>query len=467
MRAICWLPVRFPFRSTRARVALFVSLLFVAAFGVSGLATFLVISRPVEETAQARLAREAGVITTLVATKSFSNLAKLVQDRERGGERFLFRLANAQHQRIAGDLPEQAYVEGFSTVLVPVRGPASGEADFRIRVLTVPLANGAQLSLGEDLSRSRALQFSFLRVFILSAGAALFVALAAGLSYVNRILARIEVIADTADAVSEGRMTLRAPVRPADRRDDIDHLALAMNRMLNEIENLVISVRQVSDDVAHDLRTPLAHLKQRVELALAGPPDPVAMRAALEGASEKIDEVLATFEALLRIGQLEAGANLAAFQKLDLSEIAARVVEAFRPSAEDAGHGLVLHAPRNEYVSGEPSLLAQLIANLVENSLIHTPTGSSLEVRVETLGRSVRLTVEDDGPGVGAVERERIFQRFYRGDRSRTTPGSGLGLSLAAAVARAHHAEIKAEDAGPGLRIRIDFPPWDAPEAAV
>ena len=441
---------------------LFVSLLFVAAFGVTGMATWLVLKSPLEESAQARLVREAGLVTTIYATHDPADALKRVDEREHRLNGLSYRVTDRQGRRIAGDLPEAAYPEGFHLVVLDQdRGGEKSETApdaLRIEVLTVTLAGGGKLSLGEDLDSTRQAQFSFLRVFILSSGAALFIALAVGLSYVNRILARIEIIADTADAVSEGQMTLRAPVRPIKVRDDIDHLALAMNRMLDEIEGLVVSVRQVSDDVAHDLRTPLAHLKQRVETALSGPPDVGAYREALEGASDKIDAVLDTFQALLRIGQLEAGANLAAFQRVDLSQIAARVVEAFRPSAEDESHEIRLHAPRSEWVSGEPSLLTQMIANFVENSLIHTPSGSVIEVRVEALGPAVRLTVEDDGPGVPAAERERIFQRFYRADRSRTTPGSGLGLSLAAAVAHAHHADIKAEDAEPGLRICVDFP---------
>ena len=148
--------------------------------------------------------------------------------------------------------------------------PTSDDDVVRIRVLTAKMADGALLSVGEDLERSRQLQAAFLRTFILTSGAALFIALAVGLSYVTRILRRIEVIAGTADAVStSGEMGLRAPVRPPERRDDIDQLAMAMNRMLDEIQRLVLSVRQVSDAVAHDLRTPLAHLRQRVEVRLA------------------------------------------------------------------------------------------------------------------------------------------------------------------------------------------------------
>ncbi len=436
------------------------SLLFLAAFGVSGVATWLALTAPVDESTQARLLREIGLATTVYSTHTPKDAVRLISERERRPSGYNFRIADARGKRLAGDLPEQAYPEGFTTLRwqVPATAPAEEGDTVRIRVLSTKLPDGALLSVGEDLERSRQLQAAFLRTFILTSGAALFIALAVGLSYVTRVLRRIEVIADTADAVSAGQMGLRAPVRPPERRDDIDQLAIAINRMLNEIERLVSSVRQVSDDVAHDLRTPLAHLRQRVEVALAGPPDAATYRKALEGAVEKIDDVLATFEALLRIGQLEAGANLAAFQPVDLSAVAFSVVEAFRPSAEDVAHQLVLHANRTERVVGERSLITQMLANFVENALIHTPEGATIEIRVEHLGNVVRLTVEDDGPGVDDVERDQIFRRFYRVDRSRTTPGSGLGLSLAAAVARAHGADIRAEDAAPGLRIIVDFP---------
>jgi signal transduction histidine kinase len=435
------------------------SLLFLAAFGVSGLATWLALTAPVDESAQARLLREVGQATTLYATHKPSDAVRLISEREKRPTGYNFRITDREGRRLAGDLPEQIYTEGFTTLRFQPSPTSDADDVVRLRVLTAKMADGALLSVGEDLERSRQLQAAFLRTFILTSGAALFIALAVGLSYVTRILRRIEVIAGTADAVSSsGEMGLRAPVRPPERRDDIDQLAMAMNRMLDEIQRLVLSVRQVSDDVAHDLRTPLAHLRQRVEVALAGPPDADAYRAALEGAVEKIDDVLTTFEALLRIGQLEAGANLAVFQPVDVADIARQVVEAYRPSAEDADHALALHAPRSEWIAGEKSLVTQMLANFVENALIHTPAGSTLEIRVEPLGTAVRLTVEDDGPGVSDGERDEIFRRFYRVERSRTTPGSGLGLSLAAAVAHAHGASIRAEDAGPGLRIVVDFP---------
>ena len=445
-------------RSTRTRVAGFMVILFLAAFGVSGLATWLALTAPVEESTQARLLREASQVTGLYATHSRAQALKLIATREKRPTGYNFLITDPAGRRLDGDLPEQAFPDGLTTFKWKAPPLATGDDDVRMLVMTVRMPDGVRVSLGEDLERSRQLQVSFLRTFILTSGAALFIALAVGLSYVTRILRRIELIAATADAVSAGEIGLRAPVRPPERRDDIDHLAIAMNGMLDEIERLLVSVRQVSDDVAHDLRTPLAHLRQRVEVALAGPPDMDAYRQALNGAVEKIDDVLATFEALLRIGQLEAGANLAAFQPVDIAETARSVAEAFRPSAEDAGHELSVVAARPEIVQGERSLITQMVANFVENALIHTPKGTTIELRVERIGPVVRLVVEDDGLGVAPAEREQIFRRFYRVDRSRTTPGSGLGLSLAAAVAHAHGADIRAEDAAPGLRIVVDFP---------
>lgn len=436
------------------------AVLFVAVFGVSGVITWLTLNAPVDQGAEASLAREASAIESIYEQHPRDVAARMIRDRERRPRGFNFRLADATGRRFAGDLPEQDYPLGYFTLQLDASESIDADdlPQQRLRVLTLILKDGAHLSVAEDLELGRQLKGSFLRSFILTSGAALFIALAVGLSYVSRTLGRIEVIGDTADAIADGDLTRRAPVRAAPSRDDIDQLAIAINRMLDRIETLVLSVRQVSDDVAHDLRTPLAHLKQRVESALAGRPSVEAYRDALEGASDKIDEVLATFEALLRIGQLEAGANLTVFHPVDVSQLAAAVVEAFRPSAEDSDRRLTLASAKPARVLGDRSLITQLVANLVENALIHTPAGSTVEVRVETLGDGVRLIVEDDGPGVPPDLRTAIFRRFYRVERSRTTPGSGLGLSLAAAVARAHGGVIRAEDAEPGLRIVVDFP---------
>lgn len=443
--------------------------LFLAAFGSSGLATWAALSEPVDAGIEARLRHEMTIAERLYDPRNLPAAARLIQARERRPSGFEFRLADAQDRRIAGDLPEGfAYTPGLDTIETPPRDipnayqddsdQADEDVGQRIRVLTVSLPDGSLLTLGEDLGRTRQLKSLFLRTFILTSGAALMIALALALGYVTRVLGRIEVIAKTADAVSGEDMGVRVPLRDPERSDDIDRLALSVNRMLDRIAGLLHSVRQVSDDVAHDLRTPLAHLKQRIETALSGPPSIESYRGALEGASDKIDEVLATFEALLSIAQMEAGSNATALQPLDLADVAAAVVEAYRPSAEDQDQQLVLHTPYPVVVRGQRALVTQMLANLVANALIHTPAGTTVEIVAEQLGEVSRLSVSDDGPGVPHDVRDQIFRRFFRVERSRTTPGSGLGLSLAAAVASAHGARIVAEDAEPGLRIIVDFP---------
>ena len=446
--------------------------LFVLAFGCSGLATWAALSAPVDESIEARLQREMAVVRRLYTTQPLSEAARLIQLRERRPAGFEFRLTDRQGRVAVGDLPGAAFDLGLSTLETPpLASPKSitddsDEADEdvgrRIRILADAMPDGAQIALGEDLGRTRELKSLFLRTFILTSGAALMIALAAALSYVTLLLGRIEQIARTADAVSGRDLGVRAPVRSLERADDIDRLALSVNRMLDRIADLLAGVRRVSDDVAHDLRTPLTHLKQRVETALAEPPSLHGYRTALEGASEKMDEVLATFEALLSIAEMEAGSGRAVFQPVDLAAVAADVVEAYRPSAEDGEQKLELRTVLTATVMGQRPLITQMLANLVANALIHTPSGACVLVGVEPgVSGGARLTVSDDGPGVPDAERQMIFRRFYRVDQSRTTPGSGLGLSLVAAIASIHGAEVQAEDADPGLRIVVDFPSPD------
>ncbi len=448
--------------------------LFVAAFGTSGVAIWVTLSEPVDASIESQLTREADKLARLAGSKPPAIALEMIRERERRTTTFQWRLGDASGRRFDGNLVEASYKPGFLTVATVPEPLATGieesgtpddddaDAANRLRTYTVVLSNGALLTIGEDLGRTHELKRLFLRTFIFTSGAALIIALSLALTFVSRVLGRIEVIAATADAVSGQDMGARAPVRDPVRADDIDRLALSVNRMLDRIAALLVSLRQVSDDVAHDLRTPLAHLKQRIEGALNAPPSLKTYRTALEGASEKIDEVLATFEALLSIARLEAGARSEGFRPVDLSKIAEAVVEAFRPSAEDEGHSLLLYAPRPLVVQGESALITQMLANMVENALRHTPPGTTVEVRAEHINGVARLLVEDDGPGVEEAEYERIFERFFRGDRSRTTPGTGLGLSLVAAVAAAHKARARAEEVGPGLRIVVDFPPPDA-----
>jgi len=212
-------------------------------------------------------------------------------------------------------------------------------------------------------------------------------------------------------------------------------------------------LRQVSNDIAHDLRTPLGRLRQRLEDAREHATTTAEYSSAADAAIGEADLLLETFSALLRIAQIEAGAQKSAFAPVDLSDVARSVGEAYLPSAEDSQHRLELRIEGGVALQGDRQLLAQMISNLVENALSHTPAGSTVSLNVARTAKGPRIEIADNGPGIPAEEREKVFDRFYRLDRSRTTTGSGLGLALVKAIASLHGLSIKLEDRKPGLAV--------------
>ena len=268
---------------------------------------------------------------------------------------------------------------------------------------------------------------------------------------VNR---RLAAISGTAEAIIDGDLSRRVPVRGSD--DDLDRLALTFNRMLDRIATLMESLKQVSNDIAHDMRTPLTRLRQKLE---AGLTETRAGEAPLEGVLSDLDSILDTFAALLRIAQIESGGPArAAFRPCELAVLAQTVTEAFAPSAEDQHQSLRLTVEATAVVDGDAELHTQMLVNLVENALRHAGPNARIVVKVARAGHAAVLSVADDGPGVPEAERERLFDRFYRLERSRSTPGSGLGLALVAAVAKLHAAEVTLSPGQPGLEVRVSFP---------
>ncbi len=320
--------------------------------------------------------------------------------------------------------------------------------------MTTALPSGDRLIVGDDDDRSEALQQTVLENFTWAFAGVVVLGFLGGFGLSRDVHRRLSAISGTAEAIIDGDLDRRVPARASD--DDLDRLAATINRMLDRIAGLVQSLKQVSDDIAHDLRTPLTRLRQRLEAARSLPR--AKMQEAIDGALGDLDGILDTFAALLRIAQIQAGVRRAGFRPVELVPLARTVVEAFAPSAEDAGQSLVLEASgASPAVDGDPELLTQMLVNLVENAMRHAGPTARIRVRVApSPGRS--LAVIDNGPGIPPAERERLFDRFYRLERSRSTPGSGLGLSLAAAVAKLHGADIQLLDAHPGLEVRVTFP---------
>ena len=337
---------------------------------------------------------------------------------------------------------------GWSSLRLRERGREES-----VRLYSVALPDGYKLLVGDDDERIEALDGAVLRGFGLAFLGVVILGVAGGYALSGEVNRRIAAISGTAEAIIDGDLSRRVPVRGSE--DDLDRLALTINRMLDRISGLMDSLKQVSNDIAHDMRTPLTRLRQKLEAGLENP----GQGAALEGVLSDLDSILDTFAALLRIAQIEGGARRAGFRPCDLAAVAQTVTEAFAPSAEDQRQSLTLAVEASARVDGDGELLTRdHLVNLVENGLRHAGADARITVTVGKAGRAPVLSVTDDGPGVPEAERERLFDRFYRLERSRSTPGSGLGLALVAAVAKLHGAEVTLASRDPGLEVRVSFP---------
>jgi signal transduction histidine kinase len=290
-----------------------------------------------------------------------------------------------------------------------------------------------------------------------------------GLVTRRALLTRIQGIGRTASAIIHGDLRRRLPVHPAD--DDLSALSRTINGMLEQIEQLVHGVRDVSNSIAHDLRTPLAELRSRLERLTLVRPGSAETFEEIEGAVADVDRVIRIFDALLRLAEIDAGMRRSGFVPLDAAELAATAVEFYAPAAELRNIELTLRADRAVPVSGDPVLLAQALSNLIDNALKYAPQNGEIVVSVrQCADGAAEIAVADDGPGIAAAERSRVIERFYRGDASRGTPGVGLGLSLVQAVAKLHGSalDLQGRSAGgdqPGLRAVFVLAGASAPQA--
>jgi signal transduction histidine kinase len=312
------------------------------------------------------------------------------------------------------------------------------------------------LAVGGDLQQIDNLEKAIATALLWTIGLAAMLGIVGGVLLSRAFLRRVDAISRTAEAIIGGDLTRRVPTHGTG--DDLDRLAGTLNHMLDRIGILMESLRQVSSDVAHDLRTPLTRLYQRLEDARAHARSMADYQSAIAAAIGEAQRLLDIFSALLRIAQVEGSSSRAGLSDVDLAAVAETVADAYRPDAEEAGHALTATISQGVVVSGDKELLTQALANLVENGLRHTPPGTRIDVRLEgSCEAGARLSVEDDGPGVAEADLARLTDRFYRGESSRTTPGNGLGLSLVSAVADLHGATLDLNAMKPGLRVTLSF----------
>jgi signal transduction histidine kinase len=345
--------------------------------------------------------------------------------------------------------------KGWGTFSASERKPDAADRPL-LRATFETLPDGYHFLVGRDIDDldefvakiNAALALGASLIFVLAGVASLYVT--------RRTVGRIEAINVTSRSIMQSGLGKRIPLRGT--RDEWDQLAANLNLMLDRIEALMGEVKQATDNVAHDLRTPLTRMRGRLEKAYGRPRDGNNDLSLISDTIAELDGVLGMFASLTRISQIEANDRTAGFRTVNLAEIAGEVVELFDAAAEDNGSHLNAAGAPLALVSGDRDLLFDAVANLVDNAIKHGRDAGQVTVEVTQGDDGAAISVSDDGPGIPADECQRVFKRFYRLERSRRTPGNGLGLSLVAAVARLHGASIDMLDNAPGLKFRLRFP---------
>jgi signal transduction histidine kinase len=308
--------------------------------------------------------------------------------------------------------------------------------------------------VGRDLGPLRAARLRILQAFLWVLLGAIVAAAAGGFLLAARLINRVDAITRTCENVTAGRLQERIPL--TGHGSEWDRLARAINDMLSRIEALLENLQQVSSDVAHDLRTPLTRMRNRLEVARNSSSTAAEYSLAMSRAIEDTDEILSLFGALLRISQIEAGTRAGSFKPIDLSALLLKVEQIFRPVAEDHRQGLDTRLAENVQIMGDQELLLQMFSNLVENSISHTPSDSRIRMELTRAGAGqVIASVADDGPGIPATELAKVTRRFYRLSSTRSSPGHGLGLALVDAIAQLHGGSLALSDARPGLKAEV------------
>jgi signal transduction histidine kinase len=427
------------------------------ALGIAllGAVVFAVMHNAFTRQLDATISVEAQTLVDEYRSGGNRELGEAIAERENAGSstRSLYALFSADGRRIQGSLrtgPPQLGLHDF-TFIDPGEGPDTA------RGIGIALPGGERLLVAADREWIERIDKTVVTVFGIAFSAALLLGLVGAVILGGYLQRRLNSISRAAEAIIGGDTRRRMPVSP--RNDEFDQLAATLNRMLDRIEGLLENLRQVSSDVAHDLRTPLARLRARLE---RGALDGSNSAAVIEDATQQVDNVLALFAAILRVAEVESGETQRYFERVNISDVVTELAESFAPSIEDEGRTLLWSIVGGLTVEGDRELLAQALINLIENAQRHTPRGTVIRFTLASAGDRILIQVADDGPGVPKSDLDRVKRRFARLESSRNRAGHGLGLSLVTAVAKLHGGRLVLRRTEPGLSATIDLPAADA-----
>jgi signal transduction histidine kinase len=439
------------------RIAIVYSIVFAIGAAALIYAVDFAVSRVVDGSTDNLIEAEVQGLREQMLVLSRGDFIELVEQRSQDQDvrGAVYLMVDPQLRPVAGNVPAWPKINTkekwfLFKVSVPF-GDETREHEMRARYFALP--GGYQMLVGHDVQERQDVKSLMMRGLIAAVVLTLLLGLGGGFWMGRRILAQAGAISAVATQIMRGDLSQRLPVRDAD--DEINTLAREINTMLDKIEQLTLGMRTVLDSAAHDLRTPLNRLQASAEGAMNTLTPGSAERRVLERVTTEVDHMRSTLDALLRIALAETGT--VAREQVDLSELVGSVVELYAPVSEERGIVLESSVAAGAHVQGNRQLLAQALANLLDNAIKFTPDGGHIRVALDGSGSAPQVIVEDNGPGIPADKREIVLGRRVRLDEARNFPGSGLGLSLVAAVTKLHGAHLVLDDAGPGLKVSLKF----------
>lgn len=437
--------------------ALYLSL-FVISFLAIGISVYLLTCQTLEQELKTSIEAEANRLKAEYDSGDITELKNEIDELIgfASHSRFEYGVIDANGQLVAGNFHHFKPSEGWQSAeqKSTANEPEQEEKELSyIGVIALP--NKLWLGVGQNGKAIENAGEAIIKAFIAGFGLVIFLGSIGGFYISRAFLNKIQRITTSTEAIIAGDLKHRLPV--SKNRDELDKLALVLNLMLDKIVALMENIQQVSNDIAHDLRTPISHLKFRLEDALNRNLSVNQYQERITFAIEEVDSILATFSAMLRISQIESGSRRSGFNSVDLSQILTTVTDALHPVAEEQGKTIHAEFGQDVILNGDKELLTQLAFNVLENAIQHTPQNTQIRVSLHTSGNQVEMIVSDNGTGIAEIDREKVFRRFQRLEQSRTTPGNGLGLSIVAAIVELHGGTITLADNYPGLKVIISF----------
>lgn len=444
------------------RLSLIYALLFsTVAAGALGFIYWMAKGQ-MEQQTDARLQLETDALLSMYSELPVDRLTTIISMRNsENGSRYLFaRLIHRSQHDFSQDITFEPVnnnpLQGVATLPLSAILKGKNKHEEPARLMLTRLSGDYQLLVITDLKEQHILMDRLLQTVLAAIGIIFALALAGGIVMNRHVQHRINAVGRTANNIISGDLSQRMPV--TGRNDEFDSLSHVLNTMLTRIEQLMQSMREVTDNLAHDLRNPLNRLRNRLESSQYHPSASTDYPQLIQDTIQDVDELIKTFNALLSIAQVESSSQRQDWEQVNLSALTEELADLYTAVAEEDNLTLKHHADTDLHIHGNRQLLAQAITNLLDNAVKYTPAGGTIQLDATRQNGNIIITVSDNGPGIPAEQREQVFKRFTRLDNARSTPGNGLGLSLVKAVAELHGASVQLADNQPGLKASLKLP---------